>query len=125
MNALQQTVCKHPALLNGKYYQRSISVSGAQFLYPDLADHYLYWIFAWSRMCGDQEYLCAVNLDQQISASLYVTIDSNLHPVGNKMNCLFATGDIPNELNVEVRNGKAVRLTIPAGGMVCYVGGLV
>jgi hypothetical protein len=124
MDSLQEILHRYPSLLTGDYYARSVSDNGIEFSHPDLYGNYYDKVLAWSRISDDKEILCAVNLDQYNSASFYVTIDNDLQEAGTKMYCLFATDNSPKELNVEVRNGKSIRLTIPPGGMVFYGGNL-
>ncbi|HWV28735.1 MAG TPA: hypothetical protein VN038_03735, partial [Dyadobacter sp.] len=77
-------------------------------------------VIAWSRISGDHEILCAMNLDQEKYACVYATVDDVMHPVDRSMKCLFASDLSPAELNIEVRNGKAIRLTIPPHALVIY-----
>jgi len=81
-------------------------------------------VIAWSRILDGKEVLCAVNLDENDLAVRYSTIDNALHEVTSSMHCLFASELSPAELNVEERNGKAIRLTIPprALDMLLYCG---
>jgi hypothetical protein len=51
-----------------------------------------------------------------------VTIDDGLHRTGDTLRCLYSTepAEIGQTTIVEARNGKAVRLTLPAAGFVVY-----
>lgn len=117
LNTLVQT---RPILLNGEFYMRATSQNGIDFIFPDstlLSEHQ---VIAWSRILDGKEVLCAVNLDEHHLATCYATVDNALHEVDSRMHCLFASELSPAELNVEVRNGKAIRLTIPPNALVIY-----
>ncbi len=79
-------------------------------------------VIPWSRIFNDQEILLAMNTDYAAPRSAWVTVDDGLHQVGHTLTCLFSTnaGQIGQETTVESRNGKAVVLTLPAGGFVIY-----
>ena len=77
-------------------------------------------IIAWSRIFNEREVLCAINTDPDAETVAYVTIDNDLHAIDSKLHLLYSTGASPLELNVETRNGKAVRLTVPPSGFVIY-----
>jgi len=52
-----------------------------------------------------------------------VTIDNNLHGDNSKnLKCIYSTdpSQISSEIKIEPRNGKAVPITVPAGGFVIY-----
>lgn len=122
MSALQDLLHHHPDLLSGDHYLRSMSENGVDFYFPDASGTLYTKVIAWSRILDDKEILCAVNPDQNESASIYITIDKNMHPAEGRIYCIHGTNDCPKEVNVEVRNGKSVRLFIPAGELVCYRG---
>ena len=111
---------KYLALRRGRQYLRQISGNGTDFGYPVLMSDRMNSIVAWSRICNDQEILCAFNTDQQNETIAYVTIDESLHAIDSNLKCLYASGPSPVQVNVEIRNGKAVRLTIPPAGFVIY-----
>ncbi|MFA6164374.1 MAG: hypothetical protein WC685_13210 [Methylobacter sp.] len=63
------------------------------------------------------------NTDDQQSRTAWVTIDNNLHGDNSKfLTCIYSTdsAQISSEIEVEAKNGKVVRLTVPAGGFVIY-----
>lgn len=120
MAALEKFVQKYPVTITGKFYQRPVSENGINFHYPDESCDPYCKVFAWSRILDDVEILCVINLDHNSTARIYVTIYHNIHPIGSKMFCLYGTNECPEELNVEVRNGKSIRMTVPAGEIVCY-----
>lgn len=55
-----------------------------------------------------------------IFKQLSITIDNDLHLEGSKMRRIYEPEDCPRELNVENRNGKAIRLTISPLTFVVY-----
>ena len=111
---------KHLPLRRGRQYLRQISGNGTDFGFPAYPGSHMNSIVAWSRILNDKEILCAVNTDPDHETIAYVTLDNDLHPVNSQVKCLYASGTAPQVLNVEVRNGKAVRLTIPPAGFVIY-----
>ena len=111
---------KHIPLRRGRQYLRQISGNGTDFGFPVMFGDRMKSIVAWSRIFNDQEILCAFNTDPENETIAYVTIDGTLHTINSRMKCLYASGPSPVEVNVEVRNGKAVRLTIPPSGFVIY-----
>jgi len=111
---------QHIALRRGRQYLRTISGNGTDFGFPVLMGGHMNSIIAWSRIFNDKEVLCAINTDPENTTIAYVTIDNDLHPINSKLRCLYASGNSPQELNVEVRNGKAIRLTVPPAGFVIY-----
>lgn len=119
MERLDSLVRKYPTLLSGAFFLRSTSRNGITFSYLDeqTGDKQ---VIAWSRILDDHEILCAMNLDQENYAIVYVTVDDMMHPVDSSMKRLFASDLSPAELNIEVRNGKAIRLTIPPQALVIY-----
>jgi len=80
---------------------------------PDAA----HWRKAGQKFVGGR---LAINTDYQNTTIAYVTIDNDLHAIDSKLKCLYASGNSPQELTVEVRNGKAIRLTIAPAGFVIY-----
>jgi hypothetical protein len=79
-------------------------------------------IVAWSRLFLEQEILVAVNTDPGQSSSAWVTIDNDLHRAGDRLTCLYSTdtADIGGTAQIAPRNGKAVRLSVPASGFAIY-----
>ncbi|MCA9469277.1 MAG: hypothetical protein KC643_28060, partial [Nitrospira sp.] len=71
---------------------------------------------------NDQELLLAINTAYASPRSAWVTIDDGVHQVVRTLTCLYSTSpvQIGQETTVEARNGKAVVLTLPAGGLVIY-----
>ena len=116
---LDSLIQKYPALLTGAFFLRPTSRNGTEFTFPDseAGDKDL---VAWSRISDGHEILCAINLDQQQHAFVYVTVDNQIHPENSTMKCLYASDLSPAELNIEVRNGKSIRLTVPPHALVIY-----
>ena len=79
-------------------------------------------VVAWSRIFNDDEVLCAINTDPDRSRTAFVTIDDRLHAAGSRLTCVYSTdpNEIDRTLDVESRNGKAVKLSVPAAGFVIY-----
>jgi len=118
LKALDTVIGQDVILRNGNQYLRSTSRDGYDFAFP-VRQVFPFPIIAWSSILNGKEVLCAVNLDEN-EAIEYVTIDDHMHSAGSKMRRVFGSNNSPNELNVENRNGKAVRLTIPPVGFVMY-----
>jgi hypothetical protein len=117
LNTLART---HPILLDGEFYLRATSRNGVDFIFPNTTTPPGHNVIVWSRIWDGKEVLCAANLDEQHPAILYATIDNGLHEANSRMQCLYASELSPAELNVEERNGKAIRLTIPPHALVIY-----
>jgi hypothetical protein len=51
-----------------------------------------------------------------------VTVDHGLHEDLDFLTCVYSTDEAQEgqKVPVELRNGKSVRLTVPAGGFVMY-----
>ncbi|MCE7066992.1 alpha-glucosidase C-terminal domain-containing protein [Dyadobacter sp. CY326] len=120
MDSLQSLIQSQPALRDGDHHWRPISTDGTDFGFIDLDNVRGARVIAWSRILDDQELVCAINLDAQNQAAVYVTIDDDIHPIGGKALRMFSSDQSPAELNVEVRNGKCIRMTIPPRGLVIY-----
>ncbi|MDR4489050.1 MAG: alpha-amylase family glycosyl hydrolase [Nitrospirales bacterium] len=110
------------ALRRGRQYLREISGNGIDFGLPRMLGGQIRSVIPWSRIFNDQEILLAINTDYASPRSAWVTIDDGLHQVGRTLTCLYSTSpvQIGQETTVEARNGKAVVLTLPAGGLVIY-----
>lgn len=116
LNDLVQT---RPILLHGDFHLRATSQDGLDYILPNTTVPPEHKVIAWSRILEGKEVLCAINLDDD-HAVLFATIDDDLHEVNSRMRCLYASELSPAELNVEVRNGKSIRLTIPPHALVIY-----
>lgn len=115
----------HLALRRGRQYLREISASGdaGTFGYPHMIGGRILSVVPWSRIFSNHEMVLAINTDVDQSRTAWVSIDNNLHGDNSKfLTCIYSTdsAQIGSEIEVEARNGKAVRLTVPAGGFVIY-----
>ncbi|GJL66849.1 MAG: alpha-amylase [Nitrospirales bacterium] len=110
------------ALRRGRQYLREISGNGIDFGLPRMLGGQIRSVVPWSRIFNDQEILLAMNTDYAAPRSAWVTVDDGLHQAGHTLTCLYSTnaGQIGQETTLESRNGKAVVLTLPAGGFVIY-----
>ena len=111
-------------LRRGRQYLRQISASGDEgtFGYPQVIVSPMRLVVPWSRILNNREVLCAVNTDPDHATTAWVTIDNFLHTAGDALTCIFSTDAVMvgTAVNVEARNGKAVRLTVPRAGFVVY-----
>ncbi len=120
LERLDSLVREYPTLLSGAFFLRPISKNGTDFAFPEENGKESENVVAWSRITDGNEFLCAINLNQSQHATVYVTVDNDLHSINSAMQCLYASDLSPAELNIEVRNGKSIRLTIPPHGLVVY-----
>lgn len=76
----------------------------------------------WSRILSDTEIVVAINTDPDAENTAWVTIDAGLHNAGESMTCLYSSDakQIGKTVAVEARNGLAVKLTVPAAGVVVF-----
>ena len=113
------------ALRRGRQYLRQISATGEEgsFGYPQLWGQRLLSVVPWSRIFDKEEIVLAINTDVEMARTVWVTLDYNLHQNNeNILTCTYSTdaAQINTTYPVENKNGKAVRLTVPAGGFVIY-----
>ncbi|MCF2518848.1 hypothetical protein [Dyadobacter sp. CY351] len=120
MAKLQSLIESQPALKEGSHHWRPTSEDGREFTLQRPHTDNLPYVLAWSQILDDREVLCAINLDQRKQAALYVTIDQAMYAQDEKLYRFLGPGQIPAELNIEDRNGKSVRLTIPPNTLVIY-----
>ncbi|MBM2622794.1 hypothetical protein JIG36_45570 [Actinoplanes sp. LDG1-06] len=111
-----------PALRRGRQYLREISGDGDSFGLPRMLGGRMLSVVPWSRLLAGAEVVCAINTDPDHSRTAWVTVDNELHTQGDSLTCLFSTDQAAEgeRVRVEPRNGKAVRLTVPAAGFVLY-----
>lgn len=109
-------------LRRGRQYLRQISGDGVNFGFPFIMGDRMRSLVAWSRLFLEEEILLAVNTDPGQASSAWVTIDDDLHRADGSLTCLYSTdsADIGGRVQIAPRNGKAVRLSVPAGGFVMY-----
>jgi len=110
------------ALRRGRQYLRQISGDGVSFGLPEMVGDQIRSVVPWSRIFADHEIVLAINTDTAAARTAWVTIDSGLHAENAALTCLYSTdaAQIGQAVKVEARNGKAVRLTVPASGFVVY-----
>jgi hypothetical protein len=111
---------QYKTLRRGRQYLRQVSASGnnGDFYYPQPVNGAMRWVVAWSRIFADDEMLCAVNTDTNNSITVWATVDARLRPVGSSMKILYPLSAPTPAVQVEPRNGSAVRIQVPAGGFV-------
>ncbi|MDP2840884.1 MAG: alpha-amylase family glycosyl hydrolase [Candidatus Methanoperedens sp.] len=111
-------------LRRGRQYLREISASGepGSFGLPRMIGGQIRSLVPWSRIFNNQEILLAINTDADNARSTWVTIASTLHAKPGALRCLYSTdaGQVGTRANIEPRNGRAVMLSVPAGGFVIY-----
>ena len=110
------------ALRRGRQYLRAISGDGVDFGLPRMLGGQIRSVVPWSRIFVDHEILLAINTDAADARTAWVTIDSGLHVENDALTCVYSTdpAQIGQTVKVEARNGKAVRITVPAAGFVMY-----
>ena len=110
------------ALRRGRQYLRPISGDGMDFGLPTLMGDRMKSLVPWSRIVSDQEVLVSVNTDPDSATTAWVTIDNDLHATADSLACLYSSDNaqIGSKVSVQSKNGKAVQLTVPAGGLVIY-----
>ena len=119
---------KHMALRRGRQYLREISDSGnpGSFGLPRMIGGQIRSVVPWSRLFANREYLLAINTDADQPRSAWVTLDAALHNdvtgAQATMTCLYSTdpSQIGGTAAIEKRNGRAVRITVPPAGFVCF-----
>lgn len=106
----------------GRQYLRQISGNGEDFGYPHLLGGQMRSLVPWSRLFDNRELLLAINTDPDNALTAWVTIDDSLHRAGDRLTCIYATDAalVGRTVDIEARNGKAVRITVPAAGFVVY-----
>lgn len=108
------------ALRRGRQYLREISGDGVTFGLPGVVGDRMRSVVPWSRLFLETETICAISSDPGAVRSAWVTIDASLHRPGDALRVVHASDPalVGAELGVEPRNGLAVRLTVPPGGVV-------
>jgi glycosidase len=113
------------ALRRGRQYLREISDSGdaGTFGFPHMMGDRILSVVPWSRIFNNHEIVVAINTDVDQLRAAWVTIDNNLHGDNSKfLKCIYSSdpAQIGSEIKIEAKNGKAVRITVPAGGFAIY-----
>jgi len=124
LNKILEIRRKHTILRRGRQYLREISApeNGVRFGLPEMIGGQIRSVVPWSRIFNHQEMLLAINTDYDQPRTTWVTIDNELHQVGDQLRCLYSTNaaQISQSITVEARNGKAVLMTVPAAGFVIF-----
>lgn len=110
-------------LRRGRQYLRPISGDGVHFGLPEMVGGRIRSIIPWSRIFSNKEILVLINNDYENSKTAWVTVDHNLHRAGDRMRCIYSSQDksrIGQEVTVEERNGKSVKITAPACEFAIY-----
>jgi hypothetical protein len=110
------------ALRRGRQYLRPISGNGVDFGLPTMVGGELRSLVPWSRIFVDSEIVLAINTDPEEAVTAWVTVDDALHEAGDSLRCVYSTdpAQVGQGVAVEARNGKAVRLTLPAAGFAVF-----
>ncbi|MBT9541335.1 alpha-amylase family glycosyl hydrolase [Thiobacillus sp.] len=115
---------RYLALRRGRQYLREISGTGApgSFGLPHMIGGQIRSVVPWSRLFDEQEVLCAINTDAHQPRAAWVTIDAALHDAPGTLTCLYSTdaAQIDKTVEIEPHNGRAVHISVPAGGFVVY-----
>ncbi len=109
-------------LRRGRQYLRSISGDGQNFGLPEMIGGQIRSVVPWSRVFSFKEMLLAINTDYYQPQTAWVNIDNQLHKEGELLRCIYSTdkAQIGKPVSVESRNGKSVKITVPAAGFVIY-----
>ncbi|MBD2494138.1 alpha-amylase family glycosyl hydrolase [Nostoc sp. FACHB-280] len=110
------------ALSRGRQYLRPISGDGVNFGLPQIIGNEIRSVVPWSRILSDQEIVAAINTDYYQPREAWVTIDNELHKEGDFLTCIYSTDkqQVGQKVKIAARNGKAVKITVPAAGFVIY-----
>jgi len=110
-------------LRRGRQYLREISGDGINFGYPDFIEgDEIRSVISWSRILDEEEMILAINTDFRNALSVWVTIDNDLHIMPGSFNCIYSNDKtaIGTTAPIEEKNGKAIRIAVPAAGFVIY-----
>ena len=109
-----------PTLPEARFMAYDAIVAGARGLF--FFGGQIRAVVPWSRIFDRHEMLVAINTDYHSPSTAWVTIDAELHPAGSALRCVYSSdaARIGAEVEVEARNGKAVRLTVPAAGCAIW-----
>lgn len=115
---------QHLALRRGRQYLREISASGepGSFGLPRMIGGQIRSVVPWSRLFANEELLLAINTDADNARAAWVTIDASIQRNARELACMYSTdpAQIDRRVAVEARNGRAVKIEVPAGGFVVY-----
>lgn len=110
------------AIRRGRQYLRPISGDGETFAFPaPVGDEPMRSIVAWSRVLDEHETLVAISTDPDRPTTAWVTIDGDRHEAGGLLTCVLKTGEATEDaVTIEARDGLAVQITLPPGGVAVY-----
>jgi len=113
---------KQVTLRRGRQYLRPISGDGLHFGLPSFMGGAtrIRSIIAWSRLLDEEEWVLAINTDTINTLEVWVTIDNELHGVGDVFTAIYPDEPLLPEAIVENRNGKAMLIKVPPAGFVIY-----
>jgi glycosidase len=115
---------QEPTLRRGRQYLLEISAEtdGNNYGLPTKYDEQMRSLIPWSRILSDTEILCSINTDVENPTTAWVTVDRDLHLIGDEMGCLYSSDGVTGgKVQVEGKNGRlVVKLTLPKGGFVIY-----
>jgi glycosidase len=106
----------------GRQYLREISGNGVDFGVPRMIGGRLLSVVPWSRLFNGREVLLAINTNFDAEETAWVTVDDRLHQAGSRLVCAYSSNgaQIGQQVIVEARNGKAVRISVPPAGVVIF-----
>ncbi|BAY45936.1 alpha-amylase [Scytonema sp. HK-05] len=109
-------------LRRGRQYLRAISGDGQNFGLPEMIGGQIRSVVPWSRVFSLKEMLLAINTDYYQPQTAWVTLDNQLHNEGDLLKCIYSTDkeQIGKQIPVESRNGKSIKITVPAAGFIIY-----
>ncbi|MEO6733891.1 MAG: alpha-amylase family glycosyl hydrolase [Ferruginibacter sp.] len=111
-------------LRRGRQYLREISGDGNHFGLPDFLGNALRIrsVIPWSRLLDDEEIVLAINTDLLNELSVWVTVDNTLNNAGESFKCIYCNDitRVGNDSPIEIKNGKAIKISVPAAGFVIY-----
>lgn len=107
-------------LRRGRQYLREISGDGTNFGYPDFVggSAEIRSIISWSRILDGEEMVLAINTDFNNTISVWVTVDNEINNTGNTFKCIYSVDNAQGgtTASVEEKNGKSIRIQVPAAG---------
>jgi len=115
----------NPALRRGRQFLRPVSELGDAFNTPEVVGDPYSGVIAWTRLLDIDEFVIAINTDNENAKSVWVTLDSSRNgPGGDPLTCVYSTD--PEQIGTqtsggpEERNGSAVCITVPVGGVAIF-----
>ncbi|MCO1654222.1 alpha-amylase family glycosyl hydrolase [Pseudonocardia humida] len=110
-----------PAVRRGRQYLREVSGNGLDFGLPSGFGGPVRGVVGWSRILDRREVLCLINTDPARPRSAWVTVDAGLHAPGEALDLRYGSDpDQAEQVVVEARNGRAVRVDLPPAAVAVY-----